>query len=421
MPNSYEYETEPAERQERLPVDSQLLSALLNGVDKPMMLVGGALPVMMNRKCELLTGFNGRQLSYLHKLGRFYLRRSALSPQSGYHLYIQESDFHFLGTAVGPAGGDCLLLEIAPPQASAPASRAASFAALIGQSAAFLNTVTACRQAEAAHLPVLLSGESGTGKEALARAMHQEGPYPEKNFICIHNHAEFTASPLLQTAEVSEAIRQLQNHTLYIDEVANLNHYNQDRLFFLLRASQAGAFKAICATSADLKKLLMRGEWHHNLYELLTVLEIKVPPLRQRKEDIPLFAQYYLNRINRQTGRALRLGREMRTEMCRYEWPGNLYELESFMMETVRTSRAVDGELDAPLLTAYKNNRFSSMGSQMYNLGTAEKAMIIRALNDFSGAKSSKKIAAQALGISLTTLYRKMEQYDIHEDNLYDG
>ena len=401
-----------------------LLQSLLDQVSSPAMLLRpGESPILLNRRCELLLGFNGRQLTYLQKIGQFTLRRWGRSRDADeWRLAISGIAERFRARRVAPPGGhgDWSLLLLSLPEVSEEEKSALPFAALVGKSKAFFDTVDACRRAELPGQPVLLRGESGTGKEALARAMHLEGPFPHGNFICIHNNTEFTEFEQAQEADPARIGSILRGHTFYVDEVANFNHYNQDRLFFLTRRSQDGDFKIICSTSADLATLLARGEWHRNLHEVLSSGRIDVPPLRQRRDDILPLALHYLAEINRRAGRRLRLEPEVQAQLQRYDWPGNLYELESFLIRAVREADAVDGAITLQALETSLRIRAGRGAESEYSLRLSEKELILRALNDFSTEDRAKEAAARALGISVATLYRKLNEYGIRIHSRYD-
>lgn len=212
----------------------ELVEALLNEIPRPVLLIRHTEhTVFVNRRCELMLGYNGRQLSYLYKIGQLVLRHGHSSKKCDYSLSIPNSSFRFCGYGQ-PAGNTqgWTLLEVSGTDAGEDDPPQLSFDNMIGRSPAFLRTIDECRRAEAPGQPVLLCGESGTGKETLARAMHLEGAFPEENWICIHNNVEFSEYRPLQSVDLSKAIGVLRRHTFYIDEVANFNHYNQDRLFF---------------------------------------------------------------------------------------------------------------------------------------------------------------------------------------------
>ncbi len=402
----------------------ELILALLEQIPEPVVLLRQAdKPVLLNRRCELLIGLNARQLTYLNKIRHLTLRQWTQPDANRYHLIVGNSAVHYAARRISfaPEGEQWSLYSLAPPPAGKDAGKPElTFAQLVGRSKAFRDTVDACRRVEFLDRPALLCGESGTGKETLARAMHLEGPFPRENFICIQNNTEFTRFEQEQQANPAYLGGALHGHTLYVDEIANFNHHNQDLLFFLIRRSQGGEFKVICATSADLAPLIARGEWHRNLHDVLSAGRVEVPPLRRRREDIPLLAQHFLAAINRRTGRNLRFAQETLFQIRRYEWPGNLYELESFLMRAVRGLDEVDAEITPQMLETSLHISPERGTESEYSLRYAEKELILRALNDFSGDKCPKEAAARALGIGIATLYRKLAEYGIHRSNFYE-
>ncbi len=402
----------------------ELLRMLLEQIPGPVLLLRQKDgPILINRRCEALIGFTGRQLTYLNKIHQFVLRQWGQLGAGGYRIIIGDSAVHHAARRVSftSEGESWSLFSLEVPVAKDVQEPGLTFAELVGRSKAFRGTVEACRRAEFVDQPVLLVGESGTGKETLARAMHLEGPFPQKNFICIQNNTEFSRFEQEQGANLARVDVALHGHTLYVDEIANFNHYNQDRMFFLIRRSQSREFKVICATSANLPVLLARGEWHRNLHDVLNACRIDVPPLRRRRDDIPPLARHFLAAINRQTGRNLSLTHETLLRLRRYEWPGNLYELESFIMRSVRRIDEVDAEITPQMLDDTIQLRPDRDAESEYNLHYAEKELILRALNDSVGSKRPKEAAARALGISIATLYRKIVDYGIRKTDVYEA
>lgn len=402
-----------------------LLCAILEELSAPALILGrkGQL-IAMNHRFELATHYTLSQLRYLKKIRQLSIHRPGQGDALGrYELTIYGRIYHLSGRRVQIEGDlpyEFLLFSNISSDAELE-EPSLSFKTLIGRSKPFLAAVESCRRAQSLGQYTLLCGESGTGKETLARCMHLESPFPNRKFICLHNNLEFTeffsAAPLLDTDWYRN---RLHEHTLYIDEVANFNHYNQDRLFFLLRNSLISDYKIICATSADLNLLLRRNEWHRNLYAILMSQCIFIPPLRQRKEDIIPLAEHYLMRANNTYNRRLRLGDGLSRRMQEYDWPGNIYELEGFLLSAVRVSPAVDGELAERYLEDALAKTTPEAQSSSLSLAQAEKELILRALNTFSDAPHPKKSAAKALGISLATLYRKLELYSIKKYALFD-
>lgn len=402
-----------------------MLSLVLAEVPQPAIVLGRNGRILaVNHRLEQLINFTATQLRYLKKIHKFSVRKPASGAAEGeYELMVYGKAFMMNGRRIlsGDGSGDELILFSGCTPPSVSEEPPASFSGMIGRSKPFLAAVEACRRSEGRGQIVLLHGESGTGKETLARCMHREGPFPDRKFICICNNMEFTAffasAPNTGTSWYDE---RLHEHTLYIDEAANFNHYNQDRLFYLLHNSPISNYKIICSTSSDLELLLRRGEWHRNLYDILEAHRIDVPALRQRREDIVPFADYFLARANARLVRRLELSPQLKSAMQSYDWPGNLHEMESFLYTAVRASPAVDGELPERFFneSVYKNT--GKTLSSDFTIARAERALILRALNAFSGVAHPKAEAARALGISLATLYRKLALYDIQQSGLYE-
>lgn len=413
---------------EVIPPYDRLMHAALEQITQPALAICASVDhLSLNRRCELLLGLNRRQLIYLRKIKQFSIRGDNCGENDrNLELVIYDRKVKLRGRRVRVdnylGGWDLIVFNDSVVNYGVQEEAPITFETIIGRSKVFAATVEACRLAETPGQYVLLLGESGTGKETLARCMHAEGPFPENNFVCLRNNFEFTE--FFKTAYESDTFQydeRIWGHTIYIDEIANFNHYNQDRLFMLLRNSGSGKYKVICASSADLGLLLRRGEWHRNLYDILNTSRIDVPAIRHRREDIPLFAEYLLRRVNVRLNRRLTLSDELTSQMCRYDWYGNLHEMESFLISAVNVSDMPDGRIPARALDDLLSDKASSGGESDYSLARAEKALILKALNDFNDSSLSKNAAAKALGIGVSTLYRKIELYGISKSESYEG
>ena len=406
-----------------------LLDSALAMIPHPaIVLTADSEPLAMNRRCEMAFGFTLKQLQYLRKIKRFSCRRHPREAKEGeYEFVVFQKSLRLIGCRFPQNGAgiscDLLVFDRFFAENESQKEPPMTFDALIGKSKVFADTIQTCRNAEHPARYVLLRGESGTGKQALAKCMHIEGPFPAENFICLRNNIEFTefASSTLDANTKQGADDELAGHTIYIDEMANFNHYNQDKLFHLLRNSAMGGYKVICATSADLGLLSRRGGWHRNLYDILEAERIDVPSLRQRREDIPLLAAHYMQHANLQINRNVWLGDRLVSRMREYDWPGNLYELESFIFSAVRLSSGIDGEVPIKLFDDAVSRRMRPDSEEDLSLVRAERQLIIKALNRFVGHSQPKAAAAQALGIGVATLYRKIERYGIVQNGMFEG
>ncbi|MCQ2565969.1 MAG: sigma 54-interacting transcriptional regulator [Clostridia bacterium] len=282
-----------------------------------------------------------------------------------------------------------------------------SFNNLICSSPSFLSTVNQCKKNVNPGRICFLNGEIGTGKETLARCIHNDSPIANAPFFCIHNNTEFDNFFTLSRTTTTS----IHYCTIYIEEFANFNHYNQDRLCELLRTCIANDYKVICASSANLDSLIMKEELHRDLYYILLSEEITVPPLRDRKEDIPLFVNKYLAALNKKLNRSITIHQDVLNSLTQYSWPGNLHQLENLMIKAIYSIESIDGVIDMKLARELPHSTPYAGGS--YSLASAERSLVQRVLSQYSGIKGAKALAAEALGISQATLYRKIKEYNL--------
>ena len=230
--------------------------------------------------------------------------------------------------------------------------------------------------------PILISGESGSGKELIAKAIHEYSPRRLKELIPIncgaipenlleselfgHEKGSFTGA----IARRAGRFEQADGGTLFLDEIGDMPLSIQVKL---LRVLQDGTFsrvgsnetmtsdvRIVTATHKDLAAEVAAGRFREDLYYRLNVVEIRIPPLRDRKEDIPLLAEYFLQKITRKNGMArIRLSQEGITALQQHHWPGNVRELENTIARACAlASSSVLLPADIPLASAPSTNRF---------------------------------------------------------------
>ncbi len=289
--------------------------------------------------------------------------------------------------------------------------------------------------AKAAHSshPVLILGESGTGKELVARSIHFAGPAHDKPFIPVD------CGSLVPTLIESElfgyvkgaftgAVRAKEGllavadgGTVFLDEIAELPVDLQAKL---LRAIQEREIRPVgstrrvpikvrilAATNRDLERGVAEGTFRRDLYYRLNVLTLRIPPLRDRKQDIPLLAEHFLEKLARVTGSRRTLSDEALKALLAYDWPGNVRELENFLERAVAISSGSTLHL-VDLPTAVQNALQLGGGPgippKIVPLAQLEREAIINAIEQLHGDKLQ---AARLLGIGKTTLYRKLKEY----------
>lgn len=282
---------------------------------------------------------------------------------------------------------------------------------------------------------VLVTGESGTGKELVANALHalskrNQGPFLKLNSAAFPK--DLLESELFghEKGAFTGALRQKKGKfelsdggTLFLDEIGDMPLEIQAKLLRVLEEQsfmRVGGVenvkvdvRIITATNADLHKLIKNGNFREDLYYRINVVEINMPPLRNKKEDIPLMVDRFLVEYSRKQGVKKDFSKEAIDVLCEYDWPGNIRELRNIVERSIITcaSNVVEPK-DLPRQVVQNENSFggASMATGGKTMEEIEKMAIIDVLNNFEGNKSK---AAKALGIGLKTLYRKIEKYNI--------
>lgn len=230
--------------------------------------------------------------------------------------------------------------------------------AFVGSSKRLREVVEKIPRLGACDATVLISGETGSGKDLLARAIHYQGVRKSKPFVPVncaalpdhlvenelfgHVRGAFTGAELGHKGLLEEA----DEGTLFLDEVNSLNLVAQGKLLRLLQdkeyrplgssRNRVANVRIIAATNGDLKSLIQAKQFREDLFHRLNVLSVRIPPLKERREDIPLLAQHFLALYGSQHGRVdLRLSKSAISKLLDYEWPGNVRELESIIQRAV--------------------------------------------------------------------------------------
>jgi DNA-binding NtrC family response regulator len=281
---------------------------------------------------------------------------------------------------------------------------------------------------------VLILGESGVGKERVARLIHQSGPRREQPFVVVDCGS--TPTGLLESelfghvrGAFTHAIRdkkgliEAANHgTLFLDEIGNISPEMQVRLLRFLEERKIRRIgdireipvdcRVISATNVDLPREVEEGEFREDLYYRLRVVTLRIPPLRERKEDIPFLAQHFVETFCKSQGLPLaKLPPKTIEWLCAYPWPGNVRELKNALEAGAVMSR--DGIIHAPDLnvTELREPRHSTPSvSSSLSLEDSERKAILRALEQSGWVQ---KDAAELLGISRRALHYKIRKYRI--------
>jgi len=305
---------------------------------------------------------------------------------------------------------------------------------LIAQSPAMQAVLDLVERVAPTDATLLIQGESGTGKEVIAKAVHHASARAARPFVAVNCGAvpetlleselfgymrgAFTGAAAAKPGLFEEA----DGGTLLLDEIAEMPASLQVKL---LRALQSGEVRrlgatqsmtidvrVIAATHGDLAALIGEGRFREDLYYRLNVIQIVLPPLRDRREDIPALAAHFLARAAGKLGRERRLSPPALERLLRYPWPGNVRELENAVERAAILSRSDRVEPDdlPPHVSAGLQLGPSPALPRQISLADAERAHILQTLERFGRNHSG---AAEALGIGRTTLWRKLKEYGI--------
>ena len=280
-------------------------------------------------------------------------------------------------------------------------------------------------------MSVLLTGDSGTGKEVLANAIHQASSRKERAFVAVDCGAipkEIATSELFGhvkgsfTGAIEDKIGHFEaanGGSLFLDEVGNLSYEHQVQL---LRAIQERKIKRvgstkeiqldlriIAATNENLLEAVEKGEFREDLYHRLNEFTIEVPSLRERREDIMLFANFFLDRANAELGKeVLGFSEGTRQRLLDYSWPGNLREMKNVIKRAVLFTQGDKVQADALSQEVAQADNGSPMPA--FSKTDYEKDRILNALKQTNFNKSK---AAKLLQITRKTLYNKINQYQL--------
>ena len=310
---------------------------------------------------------------------------------------------------------------------------------IIGESKAMHDIFDTIRQVAPSRATVLILGESGTGKELIAHAIHNLSNRNKTRFVAFncaafspqlieselfgHERGAFTGAVERRVGRFEQAV----GGTLFLDEIAEIDSNVQVKL---LRALDPGIFervggnqsiradvRLVAATNRDLASLVREGRFREDLYYRLNVVQIRVPSLRERKQDIPLLANAFLKEISERDGKAFRpLSPDAMECLLQYDWPGNVRELKGAIDSgmTLSTGKQITPR-DLPAAVRGRAELVLTRGSaaqDQVNLQENERRLIMRALDECNGNRTE---AAKKLGISRRTLHRRLRELQLPE------
>ncbi|MBI3683865.1 MAG: sigma-54-dependent Fis family transcriptional regulator [Acidobacteria bacterium] len=303
------------------------------------------------------------------------------------------------------------------------------FQGIVGRSAAMLEVFSRIRRIAPHFRSLLITGATGTGKELVAKAVHQLSPAPKSRFVA------YNCAAIVDTLIESElfgavkgaftgatqdkvgAFEYASGGVLFLDEIGDMPLGTQAKLLRVLQqqeiqrvgspVSRKIDVRVIAATHCDLKKMVGHRQFREDLYYRLSMIQISIPPLAERKEDLPLLQRIFLQRYSRQYGKQIRgLTRRAQVALAKYCWPGNVRELENTLGHACMMAEG--GVIDLRDLPPHllHPSAANSEEEPMVSLKEAQFQHVKRVVEALGGNKIK---AAQVLGISRATLYRYLE------------
>src|SRR3954466_11511215 len=314
---------------------------------------------------------------------------------------------------------------------------------IVGQSPALRATLDIIRQAAPSSATVLLLGESGTGKELFARALHEHSSRAQAPFVPIncaaipetileselfgYERGAFTGA----VARKEGRIERAQGGTLFLDEIGELSLGGQVKLLRFLQEGEIERLggnspvkvdsRVVAATNRDLASAVQSGKFREDLYYRLNVIQVILPPLRERLEDIPLLADHFVGKYAAKNGKQFSGITPSALEALEaYPWPGNVRELEHAIERAVVLSSGSEIDIDAlpqPVLQAARGGPRGPIPAALEGrtlsipLGTTMEEIELRVIREtLRHTKGDKNLAAQLLGIAARTIYRKLDR-----------
>ena len=305
---------------------------------------------------------------------------------------------------------------------------------IVGSSAKIQDVLRMISRLKDTRTPVLITGESGTGKELVARAIHFRGSFANRPFVAVdcgslvptlieselfgYENGAFTGALRSKTGLFQSA----SGGTIFLDEIGELPLEMQAKLLRVLQEKEirpVGSTRRIpinvrvlAATNRDLEQAVAQGAFRRDLYFRLNVLSLKLPALRERRQDIPLLAGRFLDRVSRDAGRECTLSDAAMKALLAYDWPGNVRELENCLERACALNSGPEIQLtDLPSAMNGGNGHVMidpNGSAKIIPMSELERQTILGTILQLNG---DKLLAARLLGIGKTTLYRKLKEY----------
>jgi two-component system, NtrC family, response regulator AtoC len=316
---------------------------------------------------------------------------------------------------------------------------------IIGTSAHIQDVMRMISRLKDTRTPVLISGESGTGKELVARALHFRGSMAQTPFVAVdcgslvptlmeselfgYEKGAFTGA----TKSKAGLFQTANGGTIFLDEIGELPLEMQAKLLRVLQEKEVRPVgsneretvdvRVIAATNRDLESAYRAGTFRKDLYFRLNVVTVHIPPLRDRRSDIPVLVHHFLDRYAK--GSQIHVTPAAMKSLLQYDWPGNVRELENCIARavTLGDGMTIDVADLPPAIRTEQAEAGSERAAETSSLSTTALAEMERVtiLRVFEQAHGDKALAGKMLGISRATLYRKLKRYNIPLKGSDDG
>ena len=310
-----------------------------------------------------------------------------------------------------------------------------SFAGMVGASSKMRRVYELIQQVADSDVTVLIRGESGTGKEMVAKSFHFNSVRRKRPFVAVncvalpetlieselfgHEKGAFTGADTRRPG----AFERADGGTIFLDEIGEMNPVAQTKLLRVLQereiqpigasATRRIDVRVIAATNANLEDALQKGKFRKDLYYRLAVFPIEIPPLRERREDIPVLANHFLKKYAERANRSIGgLSNATVRTLLQYAWPGNVRELENAIERAVLLETTAVLQVDSlpPELLHLPVRKDSLDSEAILPLETVERRHLVHALD---ASQNNVARAARGLGINRATLYRKMKKHGL--------
>ncbi len=307
------------------------------------------------------------------------------------------------------------------------------YSEIIGQSASMQKIFSTIDRVAKTDANVLILGENGTGKELIARAIHKNSVRQSENFVSVdlgsitetlfeselfgHKKGSFTDAKEDRAGRFELA----NNGTIFLDEIGNLSMPLQAKLLTVIqnrRVSRVGANKdinldirLICATNLPLYEMVKENRFRQDLLYRINTIEIEIPPLRERFEDIPLLSNHFLKHYSNKYEKSVtKISEGALSRMHKHTWPGNIRELQHAIERAVILSSSSVLQPEDFNLNVSSPKEEGQLNLEQYNLEEVEKLLIRKVLKKYNGNITQ---AASELGLTRSSLYRRLEKYGL--------